>query len=117
MPDLTISEIYNSTNITRRAIQGYETAGLVAATGKNEKGGLLYDEKAQERIKLIKLFQCLGFSIREIQGLMAMPEEKFKRKVENKLEELREKRTEIDLLLAKGNELIDGFSDIFLRED
>ena len=73
MDELTLREVCNRIGVSRRAVQGYETAGLVNATHKNERGYLLYDEKAQSRIRKIKLFQNMGFSIKEIKSLMDVP--------------------------------------------
>jgi len=66
----TLNELHMELGVSRRAVQGYEKAGLVSASGKNKYGHLLYDEKAPERIARIKLFQQLGFSIKEIRTLM-----------------------------------------------
>ena len=67
---MTLREVCIKANVSRRAVQGYEKAGLVSASGKNERGHLLYDVNAQERIKKIKLYQQLGFSIKEIKDIM-----------------------------------------------
>ena len=50
MDELTLREVCNRIGVSRRAVQGYESAGLVNAAHKNERGYLLYDEKAQGRI-------------------------------------------------------------------
>ena len=42
----TLSEVCSVLEVSRRAVQGYENAGLVSATGKNKYGHLLYDEEA-----------------------------------------------------------------------
>ena len=47
----TLNEIDKELGVTRRAIQGYEQAGLVMRCGSNKYGHLLYDEKAQEMIR------------------------------------------------------------------
>ena len=47
----TLSEVCSVLEVSRRAVQGYESAGLVKAAGKNKYGYLLYDEEAQQRIK------------------------------------------------------------------
>lgn len=47
---MTLREICETLEVSRRAIQGYENAGLVKATGRNKYGHLLYDDKAKERI-------------------------------------------------------------------
>lgn len=41
---MTLREICEALEVSRRAIQGYEKAGLVVATGRNKYGHLLYDE-------------------------------------------------------------------------
>ena len=62
----TLSEVCSVLEVSRRAVQGYENAGLVKATERNKYGHLLYDEEAQRRIKKIRLLQQLGFKIKEI---------------------------------------------------
>lgn len=47
----TLREVCEMYRVTRRAIQGYEKAGLVLPSGKNKYGYLLYDEEAQRRIE------------------------------------------------------------------
>ncbi len=107
MKDMTLREVCNSAKVTRRAVQGYEKAGLVSATGKNERGYLLYDVNSQERIKQIKLFQRLGFSIREITYIIDAPNNILKSALEEKVKKLREKRENMDMLIDKANELIE----------
>lgn len=51
MSEMTLQEVCNTVGVSRRAVQGYEKAGLVSATDRNKRGYLLYDEKAQEKIK------------------------------------------------------------------
>ena len=65
----TLSEVCSVLEVSRRAVQGYENAGLV------KDGHLLYDEEAQRRIKKIRLLQQLGFKIKEIKEIMDAPDE------------------------------------------
>ena len=51
MKDMTLREVCNAIGVSRRAVQGYEKESLVSATGKTNRGYLLYDTAAQERIK------------------------------------------------------------------
>ena len=76
------------TGVSRRAIQGYERAGLVAAAAKNERGYLLYDQKARERIQQVKFFQEMGFSIKEIKEILDAPKEILKAAIEQRIEVL-----------------------------
>ena len=71
----TLSEVCSVLEVSRRAVQGYENAGLVSATGKNKYGHLLYDEEAQRRIKQIRLLQQLGFRVKEIKDIIDAPAE------------------------------------------
>ena len=57
----TLREICNILEVTRRAVQGYEKAGLVAPSERNKYGYLIYNEIEQERIKKIKLYQQFDF--------------------------------------------------------
>ena len=84
----TLSEVCSVLEVSRRAVQGYENAGLVSATGKNKYGHLLYDEEAQQRIKQIKLLQQLGFKVKEIKDIIDAPEEVLRKAVERQIESL-----------------------------
>ena len=64
--DMTLREVCDTCNVSRRAVQGYEKAGLILASGKNEWGHLLYDKDSQERIRRIKRSLRFGVFIAEI---------------------------------------------------
>lgn len=63
--DMTLAEVCKVADVTRRAVQGYEKAGLIIPTGKTSRGYLLYNTKTVERIKEIKWLQQLGFTLNE----------------------------------------------------
>lgn len=106
MANLTLREICILTGVSRRAIQGYEKAGLVHSKERNERGHLLYDNQAKEKIELIKLFQQLGFSIKEIQLLIESPKHDLKSMIENRIMKLNERKAEIDRLIEKTYQII-----------
>lgn len=85
---ITLREVCKTVGVTRRAVQGYEQAGLVTPTGKNERGYLLYDQSAQEKIKQIKFFQEMGFSIKEIKEISSAPKHVMKKAIEQRIEAL-----------------------------
>ena len=70
MEDMTLREVCTTLGVSRRAVQGYENESLVTATGKNNRGYLLYNSEAQERIKKIKLYQDMGFSLKQIKEII-----------------------------------------------
>lgn len=85
MEEKTLKEVCELAGVTRRAVQGYEKAGLVAATGRNKYGHLIYDETAMKRIKEIKQYQDFGFKVKEIQVLMTAPKDKYLKMMEKRL--------------------------------
>ena len=85
----TLSEVCSVLEVSRRAVQGYENAGLVSATGKNKYGHLLYDEEAQRRIKQIRLLQQLGFRVKKIKDIIDAPDEVLRKAVERQIESLK----------------------------
>ena len=79
---MTLREICEPLGVSRRALQGYEKAGLVTASGRNKYGHLLYDKDAEMRIAQIKFYQQLGFSIKEITMIIDAPDTEIKKALE-----------------------------------
>ena len=84
----TLSEVCSVLEVSRRAVQGYENAGLVSATGKNKYGHLLYDEEAQRRIKQIRLLQQLGFRVKEIKDIIDAPAEEVAEAIKSQIKQM-----------------------------
>lgn len=104
---MTLREMCSVAEVSRRAVQGYEKAGLVSASGKNERGYLLYDVTSQERIKRIKFFQQLGFTLKEIKELIDAPNEILKAALEDQIEKLKRDRVHMEHLISKAYELLE----------
>jgi len=104
---MTLREICVAAGVTRRAVQGYEKAGLVSPTGKTSRGYLLYDLNSQERIKVIRLYQQLGFSIKEIKEIIDAPSEIKRQALETRIIKLKEQGENIENLIEKAYELIE----------
>jgi DNA-binding transcriptional MerR regulator len=109
MRTITLRELSEATGASRRAIQGYEKEGLVKASGKNQYGHLLYDETAQKRVSLIKLYQRFGFAVKDIKSLMDAPDSTVKKALEAQLAIMEQERDEMDALIRKIQELINTF--------
>ena len=105
--DMTLREVCETLAVSRRAIQGYEKAGLVSASGKNERGYLLYDLASLERIREIKLFQQLGFTIKEIRDIIDAPKHILKSALEERLEELKKESIHTEILITKVYEFVE----------
>jgi DNA-binding transcriptional MerR regulator len=105
----TLREICNILDVTRRAVQGYEKAGLVTPSERNKYGYLLYNEIEQERIKKIKLYQQFGFKLKEIKDLIDAPEYVVKEAVERQVSKLRSEITRLSTLIDMAEGLIEEF--------
>ena len=73
--EMTLREVCQNLGVSRRAVQGYEKAKLVSASRKTDSGYLLYNAASRERIKQIKLFQDMGFTIKEIAAIIDAPDD------------------------------------------
>lgn len=105
--EITLREVCAAVRVSRRAVQGYEKAGLVSATGRNNRGYLLYDEAAQERIVKVKMYQEFGFSIKEIVELIDAPQEVLKEALVGRLEQLREDQVCMESVILRICEIIE----------
>ena len=103
---ITLREVCENVGVSRRAVQGYERAGLVIPTGKNERGHLLYDESEQEKIRQIKFFQEMGFSIKEIKEFLGAPKEARKAAMEAKIETIRLGIEQKESIIQMAQELL-----------
>ena len=103
----TLRELCEHTGVSRRAIQGYEKAGLMTAAAKNERGYLLYDSNAQDRVRMIRLLQNLEFSIKEITELENMSKDEVRREVDIHITKLRQRKVEIDKYIEQAYEMIE----------
>lgn len=104
----TLHELCDALGVSRRAVQGYEKEGLVAASGKNKYGHLLYDEKSQERIAQIRLYQQFGFKVKEIKYLIEAPDCEVREAIKRQVSYLQAERARIDALIDKAYELLDA---------
>ena len=92
---MTLREVCNELGVSRRAVQGYEKAGLVSPSGKNKYGHLLYDRMAAERIRCVKQYQEFGFSLKEIQLLMVASDEVYVHMLSEKLEQMKQQQSRL----------------------
>lgn len=69
---LTIGQTAAAANVNVQTIRYYERRGLLAAPQRTAAGYRQYYEDAVQRLRFIKHAQELGFSLREIQDLLAL---------------------------------------------
>ena len=102
----TLRKVCELVEITRRTVQGYEKAGLVAPVGKNKYGYLLYDEVAVEKIRLIKQYQDFGFSVKQIKILLEATDELYMKMMVERLKDMQIKLQQLETNIKKIKELI-----------
>ncbi len=93
---ITLKELCDYTRVTRRTIQGYEEKGLLESVGKNKMGHLLYEDDSIEQVNLIRFYQSIGFSLKEIKSFESMKLEDFKQLMRNKIITLESERILLD---------------------
>ncbi len=104
--DKTLREIYSEFGVSRRAVQGYEKAELVRASGRNKYGHLLYNEEAQKRIVEIKQYQDMGFTVKEIKTLIDASDAERKLALQNRLSGMKEEQEKREKLIVIVAEMI-----------
>ena len=102
----TLRQMCAELKVSRRVIQGYEKAGLMASSGKNKYGYLLYGKAEQERARLIRFYQQLGFPLKEIKKLLNAPDSVKKSAIQVRIEELEVKHTSLLELIQEAKEYI-----------
>lgn len=103
---ITLREVCEKLEISRRTIQGYEKAGLVTPSGRNKYGHLLYDEHALQEIAEIRLYQKLGFKVKEINRVRQGSSQQIQQELEGKVIGLKKERREIEALIHQAEELM-----------
>ena len=77
MKTLTIGQLAKETGINIETIRYYERRGLIPESPRRESGYREFTPQYIERISFIKRAQTLGFTLREISGLLALADGKF----------------------------------------
>ena len=104
--DQTLRQVCAELGLSRRAVQGYEKEGLVTPSGKNKYGHLLYGEPERERIRLIRFYQQLGFTLKEIKGLVDAAGPVKKAAIQAKVAELEAEHTRLREVIRQAKEYI-----------
>lgn len=113
----TIGEMSEICDISAKTLRYYDQIGLLQPEHKNTENGYRYYSKKQAfTIYIIKQLQKIGFSLKEIEGLIREEDsarfaEALGKKIallDRRIEEMKKLRTESSMLLEKVS-LTDGF--------
>ncbi len=109
-----IGELARSARVSVQTVRYYERQKLLLPAGRKESGYRVYDERALKRLKFIRRAKELGFTLREIKGLLdlkvesASACEKVQKKVNDKLEIVEQKIRGLESLRNVLNGLIES---------
>ncbi|MEX2179452.1 MAG: MerR family DNA-binding protein [Gemmatimonadaceae bacterium] len=101
---LTIGQIASAAAVNVQTVRYYERRGLLLATRRTAAGYRQYDDEQVRRIRFIKHAQRLGFSLHEIQELLALRVRNgsacaaVERKTRAKIDVIESKMAELDRL-------------------
>lgn len=91
----TVKEMAALAHISVRTLHHYDAIGLLKPTGITDAGYRLYDDAALERLYLILLYREIGFSLKEIRGILDAPDYDRNRILEKQVELLKARVTHL----------------------
>ena len=104
----SISEIAKLTEVTSRTLRHYEEKGLICSTRRGQNGYRYYSQEVISRVKEIKKFKRMEFSLEEINSFLNFDGEQLRNvlthKLNNKLVSIDD---EVKRLLQSKNEVQD----------
>ncbi len=101
---MTVNEVSKLTGVSIRALQYYDTIGLLKPVGYTEAGYRLYDDASLERLQQILLFKELEFPLKEIKRIIDAPDFDRNKALEQQIELLTMKKEHLENLIdfARG---------------
>ncbi|MCI9618077.1 MAG: MerR family transcriptional regulator [Eubacterium sp.] len=97
---MTVNEVSKLTGVSIRALQYYDTIGLLSPTQYTEAGYRLYDDTAMERLQQILLFKELEFPLKEIKRIIDSPNFNRNKALEQQIELLIMKKEHLEGLIT-----------------
>ena len=101
---MTVNEVSKLTGVSIRALQYYDTIGLLKPTEYTESGYRLYDDTSLERLQQILLFKELEFPLKQIKTIIDAPNFDKGKALEQQIELLSMKKDHLEDLInfARG---------------
>lgn len=101
---MTVNEVSKLTGVSIRALQYYDTIGLLRPIEYTESGYRLYDDTSLERLQQILLFKELEFPLKEIKEIIEAPNFDKSKALEQQIELLTMKKEHLENLInfARG---------------
>lgn len=98
---MKISNFAREHGISARTLRYYDEIGLLRPTRVDDENGYReYDDMAAERLRAIRFYQTVGFSLEEVQALLDAPEDARLAAFERQRARLTHQRDRLDRLIA-----------------
>lgn len=98
---ISLKELCKIVGVSRRSIQCYEAEGLMTPVARNKYGHLLYDINIQERARLIRFMQEVGFTLKDIKKIIDAETDVVISEFERRLPELEKQEIRLSKLIIK----------------
>jgi len=98
--EYTIKKIAEMSGVSARTLRYYDEIGLLMPARINSSGYRIYGEKEIDRLQQILFYRSLEIKLEDIQVLLSDPNYDVQGALESHYEQLKEKRAQIDHLLA-----------------
>lgn len=102
---MTVNQVSKLTGVSIRALQYYDTIGLLKPSKYTESGYRLYDDTALEKLQQILLFKELEFPLKEIKKIIDAPDFDRNRALEQQIELLSLKKEHLENLIHFAREI------------
>lgn len=77
MESFTIGHLAKAAGVGVETVRFYERKGLLDAPARKDSGYRQYDDEAVERLRFIRRAQQVGFTLKEIQDLLALRDDPY----------------------------------------
>lgn len=115
MNGLSISEVAKKSKVNIETVRYYERRGLIPEPPRTESGYRVFSLEIVERIKFIKRSQELGFTLDEIEKLLAITEDEEHYDSEEILDFTTQKIREIELKIYDLEKMKSALVDLSIQ--
>ena len=104
--EYTVNELSKISGISTRTLRYYDQIELLVPPRLSSSGYRIYGENEVGILKQILFYRELGISLGEIKRLLNLPDSDKEKSLQNHLDELRQKKDRIEILINNVNETL-----------